>query len=745
LRLAEVLEALGRPAEAAARVERSLAGGGTQPAAWRLAARTREALEDLPGAAQAWARAAEIGDGRDSAGAWLRAAELRRAEDPPQALAWLERAARLDSGSAAVQAALASAREACGDRAAALVAAEVALELLAASDAGSQRVETARLGARCALALGNLEAAVRCFGVVLEHAPGNVEAHAGLGEACFGLGDLAAARRHLESSLANDESDPRRPLQLVWLGRCLEAESKTDAALARYQEALALNPANVDAHERVASLHEAAGRFEPAVAALTSWAAQAADGATRAACLLRAAEIELRAGPPGSATEQHLRGALAADPGCARAWLHLASVLWESGRVDEALEVAARAQESIPDAPERAALAALRGRALERLGNTAPAAEAFALAAAADPRCIEAAVSAARLLRAQGQWRAAAAALADFAARHPGDDPAGLADVLDQLGRLRAGPLEDLDGAIQAYRQALALEPERAATRAALAQLLSHRPPDWPEALAQHRAALEIDPTLAASLRAVLRIAEGSGRAEAAAHGRAILRALGAISAAESAPAALARPLAAGGKLDDPLAETLRQLAQQAAAEIAEALDSSSGLAASAEGSPLAAFRAAALSAQGRLTAPALLPLTALQQGEVLQLVASLVLDPDLVRGGGQLVNGLASALGRRARKRMRRLLEGTSPAAIAALDRGVWLAEVRTLAAAVALDETHADLRIALLALLADDAGRLTDPLHEAADLSAHVSAHPEARSLLRRAVRAWFDLLGA
>ena len=72
--------------------------------------------------------------------------------------------------------------------------------------------------------------------------------------------------------------------------------------------------------------------------------------------------------------------------------------------------------------------------------------------------------------------------LAEFAARHPGDDPAGLADVFDQLGRLRAGPLEDLDGAIQAYRQALALEPERAATRAALAQLLSHRPPDWPEA-----------------------------------------------------------------------------------------------------------------------------------------------------------------------------------------------------------------------------------------------------------------------
>ena len=69
----------------------------------------------------------------------------------------------------------------------------------------------------------------------------------------------------------------------------------------------------------------------------------------------------------------------------------------------------------------------------------------------------------------------------------------------------------------------------------------------------------------------------------------------------------------------------------------------------------------------------------------------------------------------------------------------------MRTLAAAVALDETRGDLRVALLALLADDAERPADPLHEAADLSARVSAHPEARALLRRAVRAWFELLGA
>ena len=747
LRLAETLETLGRSAEALARVERSLLADDGQRAAWKLAARMHEATGDGPGAARAWARAAALGDGGEAADAWLRAADLLGADDAPQALEWLERATRLDSGSPAVQAALASAREACGDRAAALVAAERALELFAPAGAGALRIDTARLGARCALALGSLEAAVRCFGVVLELAPADLEAQAGLGEACFGLGDLGAARRHLEACLAHAEPTARRALHLVWLGRCLEAEKQPDAALARYQEALVLDPASAEAHERIALLHESAGRVEPALLALASWAERAPDANTRSACLLRMAEIELRTGPSGPAAEQHLRTALEADPARARAWLLLASLLWDAGRAPEALEVATRALEQIPDAAECAAIATLRGRALERLGEARLAAEAFRVAATADPRCVEAAVSAARLLRAQGQWRAAGTALAEFAERHPGDDPAGLADVFDQLGRLRAGPLEDVDGAIQAYRSALALEPERAATRAALAQLLSHRPADWPEALEQHRAALESDPTQAASLRAVLRIAEGSGRAEAAAHGRAILRALGAGGVAEptDAPAALARPLAAGEQLDDPLAETLRQLAQQAAREIAEALDSSPVLAATTGASPLAAFRAAALATQGRLTAPALLPLTAAQQGEVLGVVANLVVEPDLVRGGGQLVNGLASALGRRVRRRLRRVLEGTSLAAIAALDRDAWLAEVRTLAAAVVLDETRGDLRTALLACLADDAERPADSLHEAADLTGLVAAHPEARSLLRRAVRAWFDLFQA
>jgi hypothetical protein len=198
-------------------------------------------------------------------------------------------------------------------------------------------------------------------------------------------------------------------------------------------------------------------------------------------------------------------------------------------------------------------------------------------------------------------------------------------------------------------------------------------------------------------------------------------------------------------RLDDPLGEALRRLAQEAAREIGEALDSSSAPAAPLGASPVVAFRAAALAAQGRLTAPALLPLPAAQQGEVLGIVASLAAEPELVHGGGALVNGLASALGRRARRRLRKQLADVSRAALQGVDFAAWLAEVRALAAALVLDETRGDLRTALLACVEGEAERPTDSLPEAADLTPLVAAHPEARALLRRAVRLWLDRLEA
>jgi hypothetical protein len=105
-------------------------------------------------------------------------------------------------------------------------------------------------------------------------------------------------------------------------------------------------------------------------------------------------------------------------------------------------------------------------------------------------------------------------------------------------------------------------------------------------------------------------------------------------------------------------------------------------------------------------------------------------------------VNALTAALGRRARRGLRRLLEGVPPGALAALDVAAWRSELRALAAAVALGESGAELRTALV-VLAAETNEGAALLPAGADLSPQVAASPEARSLLRRAIRAWLARL--
>jgi len=128
--------------------------------------------------------------------------------------------------------------------------------------------------------------------------------------------------------------------------------------------------------------------------------------------------------------------------------------------------------------------------------------------------------------------------------------------------------------------------------------------------------------------------------------------------------------------------------------------------------------------------------------GEVLSLVATLALEIESIRASGRHVNALSAALGRRSRRALRRLLEGVDAQALAGVDFAAWRSELRALAAAVALDETGADLRTALVALAAETSEGVAE-LPEGADLSPLVAASPEARSLVRRAIRAWIARL--
>src|SRR5262249_61940889 len=141
----------------------------------------------------------------------------------------------------------------------------------------------------------------------------------------------------------------------------------------------------------------------------------------------------------------------------------------------------------------------------------------------------------------------------------------------------------------------------------------------------------------------------------------------------------------------------LRWLAQPASRELGDALGHGGAPPAAGPGDALAAFRAAAFAAGGRLSAPALLPLPTRELGEVLTLVATLALEIESIRASGRHVNALSAALGRRSRRALRRLLEGVDAQALAGVDFAAWRSELRALAAAVALGGTRADLRTAL------------------------------------------------
>jgi tetratricopeptide (TPR) repeat protein len=343
---------------------------------------------------------------------------------------------------------------------------------------------------------------------------------------------------------------------------------------------------------------------------------------------------------------------------------------------------------------------------------------------------LEAGLASARLYRSLGEWQAGAEVLDRLAEAGCGDPPA-LAAVSYQLGRLRAGPLEDVPGAIDAYRRALEWHPPLAEARLALADLLGHCAEHRAEALALHRTILAESPCRAISLRTVVRLA-GARSPAAEAAGLTVLRALGAASPDERARASAVVTPHAEPSLADPLFETARELVRAAAAEIGQALLAASGGFEPASEDPVGRFRARVAACEAELSAPGLASLAHEELARLVAAVARLAVEGDPATGVG---SALATALGRRTRRRLERVLQDRSatPRAIESIDFAAWRAELRALAAGEALRRTGETLRTALLALLADEPGRCPAP---EADLSPLVERCPEAQALVRRIV---------
>jgi tetratricopeptide (TPR) repeat protein len=748
LRLAAAREALGRAAEAREGLERALTRWPQHGPGWDELARLREQAGEPAAASDALERAAACSRGREAAERLVRAAALSGG-DAERAAELLGRAVEADAAHATAQAehALASAR--LGRHAAAEAAASRAIELRAGgSTLGAELQLSASLaGGRAARALGHLDAAARLLRAAREASPENPEVLAELGEVLCETGDWPAAREALERRLALPCSPSLRAHFATLLGSALAGSGEPEPALARFLEARDLAPELDAAHAGAVDVLEQLGRLGEAVTTLRGFAERGARPEDKAARLLRAAELELRRGARDAEAEALLREATGVSPDLGRGWRLLAGLAASQGRTAEALEIATLALERIGDAdPARAELCELRGHALERQGDRAGAAAAFRRAAELDPTRPETALAAARLLRGAGEWRAAAEVLGRFVEAHPGTNPGGLAHALLQLGRLRAGPLEDVPGAVEVYRRALAVTPDLAEASEALADLLTHVPEAWGEAVDRHRALLGADPTRTASLRALIRIAAGRGADGAVTFGYGILRALGSATADERREAPLRVPVGADRRatLSPALAEAVRRAAQEAAREIGSALGVGAPSEAPPEASdPASRFRAAAIAEEARLSAPALVPLALEELASVLTLLAELAIEAPAVSGDGKLVNDLSRELGRRARKRVRRALEPFAASDVARLDVAAWRAELRALAAAVVLERDQVELRTALAALLRGADGEVGSEIPDEADLAPALRAVPEALALLRRVVAAWVELL--
>lgn len=603
---------------------------------------------------------------------------------------------------------------------------------------------TAMSGGHAAVALGRADAAVRCYAVAAELAPEDPDALAGHGEALAARGEYDLAREVLERRLALPGPNERRAAQLAMIAQGHWSAGDVDSAAEQYEAAIAADPALYGAHESLIRMWESEGRVQDGVACLERWADAADDPSDRADRLLRAAQWELSVDEREESAERHLRETLEVDPSRLVAWEALTSLLWGQQRAEDAVQIASLALSGVEGAESSTVLALFNGRALEEMGEREEAAEAFRIAAAADPDCVEAALSRARLLRALGDWSGAAGALRVFADGHDGaDDDAdreALSEVLQQLGRLLAGPLEDADGAIAVYRRAIALDPERLEMRAALAEFLSYRPDDWPEALAHHQYVLDREPTHHPSLRVLMRVSRERGDAAALATGLGVVRAIGFASAADldAEPPPAKAAYAGDAALADPLWEALRGFACDCAKEIAAGLEASEPAAGETPAEPIAAYRAAAVAAEGHLSAPALLPLTDRELGDLMRTACALVIDPDRVSGDGRFVNAMSGALKWRTRRKLRRTLEGIALEDVEAVDFAAWRREVRALARATAVDETGVELRDAIASIAAD-----TDGASPAADLSTAIEASDDARALLRRAIGTWLALL--
>ncbi|HRC55862.1 MAG TPA: tetratricopeptide repeat protein, partial [Kofleriaceae bacterium] len=396
------------------------------------------------------------------------------------------------------------------------------------------RSEFYRKRAMVSLHTGDPRDAAESFVVALEIRPTNLDALEALGRVARNhptVYDFESTYRELER-IYRRRDDAAPLLARVWMGLATLAEraGDLDHAADLSSAATSLAPTDLIVLMAVVDFHCDMRRWAAAVDAILAFLPQA-NPADVTAARLRLAELHADGQRDAARAIAVLGDVVRDEPTCHEAHYLLAQQHYLHGRLAEAraaMDAALELAESLPAATADAALARYhyyRGRILGAQGDGAAAEAQYRLACDHDRGYAPPALLLARRAAEVGDHRQAEALLIEAARA-----------AIEQRGVVGAVPMQrglarillangDRVAAIEAYRGILAVTPDNATDRVALAEI--YAVDDLPRAIAELRKVIDRDLRHAPAYRLLAWYYEQQGELERAARVLAVLELMG--------------------------------------------------------------------------------------------------------------------------------------------------------------------------------------------------------------------------
>lgn len=473
-------EALGRPDRAGALALDAFALMPDDPLLRGMARRHAERLGRTDVLARILEAEAAASEGTAAAEPFQALARLEeRIGRPEAAVAALERARAAAPADPLVLAELARLRETVGAFADASEALEaLARAHLARRDPGQLAEAIAAKLRRVEIEeaeLGRTHVAVQCCHEVLALQPGNRAALSALGRLCARLGDWDGLLAAFEAE-ADAARDPRERAQRTFKAALVLEErlGRLDDALARYRQALELDPDLLPARSALERLCESEGRWEDLCALLEADLGEMRSPSERVAHLFRIARIREERVQDLAGAARIYRRILEIEPDSRVALPAIASVLARLGLFDELAAVLTREAALADDPRRKVAVLQRRAELVEDCaGDPEAARAAWEDVRAAAPAHLPALRSLGRLHASAGRWEDLAAMFR--AEAEATEDPVAAADLVHRVGEILERHLGRSDDACAAYQEVLTLAPDHLAALHALSRLYRAR------------------------------------------------------------------------------------------------------------------------------------------------------------------------------------------------------------------------------------------------------------------------------